>query len=344
MTISLLRRSLLGAVAGVVFASSVSVAPAFADKTLLNVSYDPTRELYKAINEAFAADWKAKHNGEVITINQSHGGSGKQARAVIDGLKADVVTLALAGDIDAIASKSKLLPEDWAKRLPHNSVPYSSTIVFLVKKGNPKAIKDWSDLTQQGLQVITPNPKTSGGARWNYLAAWAWASKANGGDEAKIKNFIADLYRNVPVLDTGARGSTTTFAERGIGDVLISWESDAFLALDEFGADKFEIVVPSLSINAETPVAVIDENAKANGNEEVAKAYLDFLYTPAAQKIAAHQHYRPSDPTAADPADLAKLPKVELVNINDAFGGWKKAQATYFADGAIFDQLYKPTN
>ena len=344
MTISLLRRSLLGAVAGVVFASSVSVAPAFADKTLLNVSYDPTRELYKAINEAFAADWKAKHNGEVITINQSHGGSGKQARAVIDGLKADVVTLALAGDIDAIASKSKLLPEDWAKRLPHNSVPYSSTIVFLVKKGNPKGIKDWGDLTQQGLQVITPNPKTSGGARWNYLAAWAWASKANGGDEAKIKNFIADLYRNVPVLDTGARGSTTTFAERGIGDVLISWESDAFLALDEFGADKFEIVVPSLSINAETPVAVIDENAKANGNEEVAKAYLDFLYTPAAQKIAAHQHYRPSDPTAADPADLAKLPKVELVNINDAFGGWKKAQATYFADGAIFDQLYKPTN
>ncbi len=344
MTVSLLRRSLIGAVASVVFASSVSVAPAFADKTLLNVSYDPTRELYKAINEAFAADWKAKHNGEVVTINQSHGGSGKQARAVIDGLKADVVTLALAGDIDAIAAKSKLLPEDWAKRLPHNSVPYSSTIVFLVKKGNPKAIKDWGDLTQQGLQVITPNPKTSGGARWNYLAAWAWASKANGGDEAKIKNFIADLYRNVPVLDTGARGSTTTFAERGIGDVLISWESDAFLALDEFGADKFEIVVPSLSINAETPVAVIDENAKANGNEEVAKAYLDFLYTPEVQKIAAHQHYRPSDTTAADPADLAKLPKVELVNIDDAFGGWKKAQATYFADGAIFDQLYKPTN
>ncbi len=344
MIISLLRRSLLGAVASVAFAASISVTPAFADKTLLNVSYDPTRELYKAINEAFAADWKAKHNGEVITINQSHGGSGKQARAVIDGLKADVVTLALAGDIDAIASKGKLLPEDWAKRLPHNSVPYSSTIVFLVKKGNPKGIKDWGDLTQQGLQVITPNPKTSGGARWNYLAAWAWASKANGGDEAKIKNFIADLYRNVPVLDTGARGSTTTFAERGIGDVLISWESDAFLALDEFGADKFEIVVPSLSINAETPVAVINENAKANGNEEVAKAYLDFLYTPEAQKIAAHQHYRPSDPTAADPADLAKLPKVELVNIDNAFGGWKKAQATYFADGAIFDQLYKPTN
>ncbi len=344
MTLSLTRRLLLGASAAIAFAASVGVAPAFADKTLLNVSYDPTRELYKSINEAFAADWAAKHNGEVVTINQSHGGSGKQARAVIDGLKADVVTLALVGDIDAIATKGKLLPEDWAKRLPHNSVPYSSTIVFLVKKGNPKGIKDWGDLVQPGLQVITPNPKTSGGARWNYLAAWAWASKANGGDEAKVKDFIANLYRNVPVLDTGARGSTTTFAERGIGDVLISWESDAFLALDEFGADKFEIVVPSLSINAETPVALVDENAKANGNEEVAKAYLDFLYNPAAQKIAAHQHYRPSDPSAADPADLAKLPKLELVNIDEAFGGWKKAQATHFADGALFDQLYKPTN
>ncbi len=343
MSLHLSRRILLGAVAAsTLFTATASMA--FADKTLLNVSYDPTRELYKAVNEAFAADWAAKHNGEVVTINQSHGGSGKQARAVIDGLKADVVTLALAGDIDAIATKGKLLPEDWAKRLPHNSVPYSSTIVFVVKKGNPKAIKDWGDLVQNGLQVITPNPKTSGGARWNYLAAWAWASKANGGDEAKVKDFIANLYGNVPVLDTGARGSTTTFAERGIGDVLISWESDAFLALDEFGADKFEIVVPSLSINAETPVALVDENAKANGNEEVAKAYLDFLYTPAVQKLAAHNHYRPSDPTAADPADLAKLPKVELVNIDDAFGGWKKAQATHFADGAVFDQLYKPSN
>ncbi len=344
MSNSIPRRGLLVAVAATALFTSLGVSSAFADKTLLNVSYDPTRELYKAINEAFAADWKAKHNGEVVTVNQSHGGSGKQARAVIDGLKADVVTLALAGDIDAIATKGKLLPEDWAKRLPHNSVPYSSTIVFVVKKGNPKGIKDWGDLTQAGLQVITPNPKTSGGARWNYLAAWAWASKANGGDEAKVKEFIADLYRNVPVLDTGARGSTTTFAERGIGDVLISWESDAFLALDEFGADKFEIVVPSLSINAETPVAVVDENAKANGNEEIAKAYLEFLYTPEVQKLAAHQHYRPSDPSAADPADLAKLPKVELVNIDDAFGGWKKAQATHFADGAIFDQIYKPTN
>lgn len=338
------RRTILGAATGIAVALALGVTPALADKTLLNVSYDPTRELYKEINEAFAADWAAKHGGEVITINQSHGGSGKQARAVIDGLKADVVTLALAGDIDAIASKSKLLPADWATRLPHNAVPYSSTIVFLVKKGNPKGIKDWGDLAQSGLQVITPNPKTSGGARWNYLAAWAWANKSFGGDEAKVRDFIADLYRNVPVLDTGARGSTTTFAERGIGDVLISWESDAFLALDEFGADKFDIVVPSLSIAAATPVALIDENAKANGNAEVAKAYLDFLYGPVAQKIAAHHHYRPSDPSAADPADLAKLPTLELVSIDDAFGGWKTAQATHFAEGALFDQLYKPTN
>jgi sulfate/thiosulfate transport system substrate-binding protein len=341
MTLKIIRRTFAFGVAAI--ALTASLTPAFADATLLNVSYDPTRELYKSINEAFAADWKSK-TGEVVTINQSHGGSGKQARAVIDGLKADVVTLALAGDIDAIAEKSKLLPSDWAKRLPHNSTPFSSTIVFLVHKGNPKGIKDWGDLAGQGIQVITPNPKTSGGARWNFLGAWAWATKAYGGDEAKTREYIANLYKNVPVLDTGARGSTTTFAQRGIGDVLISWESDAFLALDEFGADKFEIVIPSLSINAETPVAVIDENAKANGNEKLAKAYVDFLYTPAAQKIAAHQHYRPSDPSAADPADLANFPKLELVNINDAFGGWAKAQATYFADGGVFDLLYKPSN
>ncbi len=341
MTLKTVRRTFTFGIAALAFSAALS--PAFADPTLLNVSYDPTRELYKAINEAFAADWKTK-TGETVTINQSHGGSGKQARAVIDGLKADVVTLALAGDIDAIASKGKLLPADWAKRLPHNSVPYSSTLVFLVHKGNPKGIKDWGDLAQQGIQVITPNPKTSGGARWNFLGAWAWANKAFGGDDAKTKEFIANLYKNVPVLDTGARGSTTTFAERGIGDVLISWESDAFLALDEFGADKFEIVVPSISINAETPVALVDENVKADGNEKVAKAYLDFLFTPAAQKIAAHQHYRPSDESAADPADLAKFPKLELVNINDSFGGWAKAQATYFADGGVFDQLYKPSN
>ena len=341
MSLKIIRRAVTFGIAALALAAVLT--PALADTALLNVSYDPTRELYKAINQAFAADWKTK-TGETVTINQSHGGSGKQARAVIDGLKADVVTLALAGDIDAIAKKAKLLPEDWAKRLPHNSTPYNSTVVFLVHKGNPKGIKDWGDLAKQDVAVITPNPKTSGGARWNYLAAWAWANKTYGGDEAKTKAFITDLYKNVPVLDTGARGSTTTFAQRGIGDVLISWESDAFLALDEFGADKFEIVVPSLSINAETPVALVDENVKANGTEKVAKAYLEFLYSPAAQKIAAHEHYRPSDPSAADPADLAKFPKLELVNIDEAFGGWAKAQETHFADGGTFDLLYKPSN
>ena len=341
MSLKIIRRTVTFGIAALALAAVLT--PALADTALLNVSYDPTRELYKAINQAFAADWKTK-TGEIVTINQSHGGSGKQARAVIDGLKADVVTLALAGDIDAIAKKAKLLPEDWAKRLPHNSTPYSSTIVFLVHKGNPKGIKDWGDLAKQDVAVVTPNPKTSGGARWNYLAAWAWANKTYGGDDAKTKAFITDLYKNVPVLDTGARGSTTTFAQRGIGDVLISWESDAFLALDEFGADKFEIVVPSLSINAETPVALVDENAKANGTEKVAKAYLEFLYSPAAQKIAAHEHYRPSDPSSADSADLAKFPKLELVNIDEAFGGWTKAQETHFADGGTFDLLYKPSN
>jgi sulfate/thiosulfate transport system substrate-binding protein len=338
MSLNILRRQLIAG-----FAFAAFAGPAFADTTLLNVSYDPTRELYKGIDEAFAAYWKAK-TGETVTIEQSHGGSGKQARAVIDGLKADVVTLALAADIDAIAQKGKLLPEDWAKRLPHNSTPFSSTIVFLVHKGNPKGIKDWGDLAKQGISVITPNPKTSGGARWNYLAAWAWADKTYGGDEQKIRDFITDLYRNVPVLDTGARGSTTTFAQRGLGDVLISWESDAFLALDEFGADKFEIVVPSLSIDAETPVALIDENAKAKGTEKAAKAYLDFLYSPKAQKIAAHEHFRPSDPSAADPADLAKFPRLELVTIDGEFGGWAKAQGKHFADGGVFDQIYKPSN
>jgi sulfate/thiosulfate transport system substrate-binding protein len=329
--------------AAVVTLSMLAGSAAFGDTTLLNVSYDPTRELYKAINEAFAADWKTKA-GENITINQSHGGSGKQARAVIDGLKADVVTLALAGDIDTIAAKGKLLPADWAKLEPHNSTPFSSTIVFLVKKGNPKGIKDWGDLAKADTQVITPNPKTSGGARWNFLAAWSWGLKANGGDEAKTKDYIAALYKNVPVLDTGARGSTTTFAERGLGDVLISWESDAYLALDEFGADKFDIVYPSVSINAETPVAVVTENAKANGTEKQAKAYIDYLFTAPAQKIAAHLHYRPSDPSAADPADLAKLPKLDLVSIDKDFGGWGKAQAKFFADGGVFDQVYKATN
>jgi sulfate/thiosulfate-binding protein len=343
MTINLLRRRLSLGFAAAALAASLHTVPALADTTLLNVSYDPTREFYKEFNEAFAADWKAK-SGETVSIKQSHGGSGKQARAVIDGLDADVVTLALAGDIDQIAKKSKKLPEDWAKRLPNNSAPYTSTIVFLVHKGNPKGIKDWGDLAKQGVAVITPNPKTSGGARWNYLAAWAWADKAFGGDEAKVKEYITNLYRNVPVLDTGARGSTTTFAQRGIGDVFISWENEAFLVLKEFGEDKFDIVVPSLSILAEPPVALIDENAKAKGNEKVAQAYLDFLYSPEGQKLAAKHYFRPSKPESADPKDLERFVKVELVSIDDKFGGWAKAQPTHFADGGLFDQLYKPSN
>jgi sulfate/thiosulfate-binding protein len=309
---------------------------------LLNVSYDPTRELYKSVNKAFAAEWKAK-TGEDVTIKQSHGGSGKQARSVIDGLDADVVTLALAGDIDAIAKATQKLPADWQTRLPHNSSPYTSTIVFLVKKGNPKGIKDWGDLASPGIEVITPNPKTSGGARWNYLAAWGYALEKSAGDEAKVRDYIAALYKNVPVLDTGARGSLVTFAQRGIGDVLIAWENEAFLALDEFGADKFDIVVPSVSILAEPPVAVVDANVDAKGTRKVAEAYLQFLYSPAGQKIIAKNYYRPTDEAAADPADLARFPKLRLLTIQDAaFGGWTKAQATHFADGGVFDQIYKP--
>jgi sulfate/thiosulfate-binding protein len=336
------RRIALTVAAGALYASGM-IAPAFADSSLLNVSYDPTRELYKAINEAFAADWKDK-TGETVTIQQSHGGSGKQARAVIDGLDADVVTLALEADIDAIAAKTRKIPADWVKKLPNQSAPYTSTIVFLVHKGNPKGIKDWGDLVKPGVSVITPNPKTSGGARWNYLAAWAWAAKNDGGDEGKTKDYITDLYRNVPVLDTGARGSTTTFAQRGIGDVLITWENDAFLALNEFGADNFEIIVPSLSILAQPNVAVVEENAKAHGTEKVAEAYLRFLYSPEGQKIIAHNYYRPVDPKSADPEDLKRFPKIELVTIDKDFGGWKKAQATHFADGGVFDQIYKPSN
>lgn len=341
MTSFALRRRLIAGAATLALFTGLAGA-ALADKVLLNVSYDPTREFYKEFNEAFAAQWTAK-SGETVTINQSHGGSGKQARAVIDGLDADVVTLALAGDIDQIAAKTDKLPKDWAGKLPNNSAPYTSTIVFIVKKGNPKGIKDWNDLVKEGVQVITPNPKTSGGARWNYLAGWAYASKALGGDEAKIKQWIGDLYRNVPVLDTGARGSTTTFAQRGIGDVLISWENEAFLVLQEFGADNFEVIVPSLSILAEPPVALVEGNAKAKGNEDVAKAYLEFLYSPTGQKLAAKHFFRPSDPSAADPADLARFPKLELVTIKD-FGGWADAQKKHFADGGVFDAIYKPTN
>ena len=332
--------STLAAGAAFIFAAFAASA-VLADSTLLNVSYDPTRELYKAVNEAFIKDWKAK-GGETVTIEQSHGGSGKQARAVIDGLQADVVTLALQADIDQIA-KAGLINADWQKRLGNNSSPYTSTIVFLVRKGNPKGIKDWGDLIKDGVEVITPNPKTSGGARWNYLAAWAYADQKFGHNEEKNKQFIKDLYAHVPVLDTGARGSTTTFAQRGIGDVLLAWENEAFLALDELGADKFEIVAPSLSIKAEPPVAVVDKVVDAKGTRKVAEAYLKFLYTPEAQKLIAHNYYRPSDPKSADPKDLARFPDVKLVSIDDPlFGGWAKAQPKHFDDGGIFDQVYQP--
>jgi sulfate transport system substrate-binding protein len=332
--------STLAAGAAFIFAA-FAASGVLADSTLLNVSYDPTRELYKAVNEAFIKDWKAK-GGETVAIEQSHGGSGKQARAVIDGLQADVVTLALQADIDQIA-KAGLINADWQKRLGNNSSPYTSTIVFLVRKGNPKGIKDWGDLIKDGVEVITPNPKTSGGARWNYLAAWAYADQKFGHNEEKNKQFIKDLYAHVPVLDTGARGSTTTFAQRGIGDVLLAWENEAFLALDELGADKFEIVAPSLSIKAEPPVAVVDKVVDAKGTRKVAEAYLKFLYTPEAQKLIAHNYYRPSDPKSADPKDLARFPDVKLVSIDDPlFGGWAKAQPKHFDDGGIFDQVYQP--
>lgn len=311
-----------------------------ADTTLLNVSYDPTRELYEAVNKSFAADWKAK-TGETVIIRQSHGGSGKQARAVVDGLGADVVTLALAADIDQIATVGGKLPVSWQKRLPDNSSPYTSTINFVVRKGNPKGIKDWSDLVKPDVQVITPNPKTSGGARWNFLAAWAYADAQDGGDEAKTRAFISSLYKNVPVLDTGARGSTTTFAQRGLGDVLISWENESYLILKQFPGE-FEIVYPSISILTEPPVAVVDGNADANGTRKVAEAYLQYLYTPQAQKIIAANFYRPRNTAAADPKDLERFPQIKLVTIDDKFGGWRQAQKKFFADGGIFDQIYRP--
>jgi sulfate/thiosulfate-binding protein len=330
----ILKSSLLAAV----FTFAAGAASA-ADVTLLNVSYDPTRELYKNINATFAAQWKAK-TGDNVTINMSHGGSGKQARAVIEGLEADVVTLALAYDIDSVAKIGKLMPPDWQKRLPQNSTPYTSTIVFLVRKGNPWKIHDWSDLIKPGIQIVVPNPKTSGGARWAYLAAWAYAEEKPGGDAGKAKAYIAELYKHVPVLDTGARGSTTTFAERGIGDVLICWENEAYLALDEMGHEKFDIIYPSVSILAEPPVAVVDKNADRHQARKVADAYLKFLYTKEAQEIEAKNHYRPRDAQilAAHP-ELKKLP---LYTVDDVFGGWTKAQATHFADGGVFDQIYKP--
>ena len=323
-----------------VTAATVLAAPMLVQaKELLNVSYDPTRELYKAINADFAAEYKKK-TGEEVTIQASHGGSGKQARAVIDGLEADVVTLALAYDIDSIAQQGKLLPADWQKRLPYNSAPYTSTIVFLVRKGNPKGIKDWDDLIKPGVAVITPNPKTSGGARWNYLSAYAWALKKTGTADG-AKDYIKKLYANVPVLDTGARGSTTTFVQRGLGDVLLAWENEAFLSIEELGPDKFEIVAPSSSILAEPPVAVVDKNVDKHGTRKEAEAYLQYLYTPAAQKTIAKNYYRPVKPEAADPKDLARFPKLKLFKLEDVFGDWTQAQKTHFADGGLFDQIYQ---
>lgn len=313
---------------------------AWADVSLLNVSYDPTRELYRDYNAAFARYWKGK-GGDTVTVKQSHGGSGKQARAVIDGLEADVVTLALAYDIDEIGERGKLIPANWQKCLPHNSSPYTSTIVFLVRKGNPKKIRDWNDLVRPDVKVITPNPKTSGGARWNYLAAWGYALKQKGGSEAKAKEFVTRLFRNVPVLDSGARGSTTTFVQRGQGDVLLAWENEAFLAVNELGRDKFQIVVPSVSILAEPPVTVVDKVVDRKGTRKVAEEYLKYLYTPAGQEIAARHYYRPIDKKVA--ARYAKVfPKVKLFTIDDTFGGWKAAQKKHFADGGIFDQIYGP--
>lgn len=326
-------------------------------KTLLNVSYDPTREFYQEFNAEFAKHWKGK-TGQDIEVRQSHGGAGKQARAVIDGLEADVVTLALAYDIDAISEKAGLIPANWQSRLPHDSSPYTSTIVFLVRKGNPKGIKDWGDLLKPGVEIITPNPKTSGGARWNYLAAWGFVLQRELGDLSKLKDptyagaakkaednareFVTALFKRVPVLDSGARGSTTTFVQRGIGDVFLSWENEAFLSLREFGEDKFEIVVPSLSILAQPPVTLVDKFADKHGTREVSQAYLEYLYSPAGQRLAAKHYYRPAKPEHADPADQQRFPNVTLFTIDDVFDGWQQAQKAHFEDGGTFDQIYKP--
>jgi len=310
------------------------------DITLLNVSYDPTRELYQQENAAFIKAYKAK-TGDDVTVQQSHGGGGKQARAVIDGLQADVVTLAISADIDQLYERAKLIPKDWQAKLPHHSVPFTSTIVFLVRKGNPKHIKDWGDLIKPGISVITPNPKTSGGARYNYLAAWAWALHQPGGDDASARDFVSKLYKNVPVLDSGARGSTVTFLERGIGDVLLTWENEGYLALNELGKDKVEIVVPSLSIQAEPPVAVVEKVARKKGTYDAAKAYLEFLYTPEGQEIGAKNSYRPIDKAVFEKYK-DNFAKVKLVTVDSDFGGWPKAQKDHFAEGGSFDQIYKP--
>jgi len=334
------RFAFMAATAALVLGSAP--LPSNADTTkLLNVSYDPTRELYADLNAAFAKYWKDK-TGDTLEIQQSHGGSGKQARSVIDGLAADIVTLALAYDIDAIADKSKLLPADWQKRLPYNSCPYTSTIVFLVRKGNPKQIKDWNDLARPGVSVITPNPKTSGGARWNYLAAWGYALRQPGGNNATAKALVTAIFKNVPVLDSGARGSTTTFAQRNIGDVFISWENEAFLTIKEFGADKFEIVIPSVSILAEPPVAVVDQNVDKHGTRKIAEEYLKYLYAPEGQDIIAKHFYRPRVSESAKKHEK-QFPRIELFTIDDVFGGWAKAQKTHFDDGGTFDQIYQPS-
>ncbi|MEI6197420.1 MAG: sulfate ABC transporter substrate-binding protein [Verrucomicrobiota bacterium] len=324
----------------ILLASSLAVSAGAKDIKLLNVSYDPTRELYVEYNAAFAKYWQAKTN-DGVTVSQSHGGSGKQAQAVVNGLEADVVTLALAYDIDAIAKQAKLLPADWQKRLPNNSTPYTSTIVFLVRKGNPKGIKDWNDVVKKGVSVVTANPKTSGGARWAYLAAWAYALENNNHDESKAKEFVTQLFHNVPVLDSGARGSTVTFVQREIGDVLLAWENEAHLALKEFGTDKFEIVTPSLSILAEPPVAVVDKNARRHGTTEVANEYLKYLYSDEGQDIAGKNFYRPRSEAAATKY-AANFNQLKLVTIDGEFGGWAKAQKTHFADGGTFDQIYQP--
>jgi sulfate transport system substrate-binding protein len=337
MEVALLKKRLFSAALFALIGATLPLN-AFAQQEILNVSYDPTRELYQNFNKAFAKKWK-QQTSQDVTFKQSHGGSGKQARAVIDGLDADVVTLALAYDIDAIHDKAKLIPENWQKRLPYNSTPYTSTIVFLVRKGNPKKIRDWNDLIRPGVAVITPNPKTSGGARWNYLAAWAYALKQKGGNDTTAKAFVARLYKNVPVLDSGARGSTTTFVQRGQGDVLLAWENEAFLAVNELGKKQFEIVVPSLSILAEPPVTVVDKVVDRKGTRKVAEAYLKYLYSPEGQEIAAKNYYRPRDKMVA--AKYARqFPKLKLVTIDGTFGGWRKAQKTHFEDGGSFDQIY----
>jgi sulfate/thiosulfate-binding protein len=331
------RRSLFARAVAIAVAGLTLFAARAADVALLNVSYDPTRELYQQIDAAFAAAWTAR-TGEVVTIRQSHGGSAKQARSVIDGIEADVVTLALAWDIDEIAAKAKLLPADWQKRLPHASSPYTSTAVLLVRKGNPKQLRDWGDLARPGVAVVTPNPKTSGGARWGYLAAYGWALRQPGGSDAKAREFMARVLRNVPVLDTGARASTVTFVERGIGDVLIAWENEAQLALREFGSGRFEIVYPQTSILAEPPVALVDKVVDKRGTRKVAQAYLEFLYTPAGQEIVARHFYRPVDDKVATKY-AAQFPRIALFTIDEVFGGWEKAQKTHFADGGVFDQI-----